>query len=186
MGKTNCYSNEVTREKNLQLWSSSERETAGWNNKGLNVIFTSVSAEEFIRISNCETSKEAWDILCTTHEGTKAVRDSKLQMIISKFEELRIKEDECFDDFYGKLTNLVNLSFSLGEKMAESKVVCKVLRSLPERFRPEVTAIEESKILLVVLSFLCFPFRCVCCTSFVFLSYSFSFNLNVGLTGKKK
>lgn len=38
----------------------------------------SVSQEEFMRISNCEVSKEAWVTLMLTHKGTKVVRDSKL------------------------------------------------------------------------------------------------------------
>ena len=35
--------------------------------------------------------------------------------------------------------------FKLGEKMDDSKIVRKILRSLPERFRVKVTTIEESK-----------------------------------------
>ncbi|XP_022891620.1 uncharacterized protein LOC111406424 [Olea europaea var. sylvestris] len=35
--------------------------------------------------------------------------------------------------------------FNLGERIPETKIVRKVLRSLPERFKPKVTAIEESK-----------------------------------------
>ena len=35
--------------------------------------------------------------------------------------------------------------FNLGEKTEDSKVVQKILRSLPENFRAKVTAIEESK-----------------------------------------
>ena len=35
--------------------------------------------------------------------------------------------------------------FNLGEKMEDSKVVRKILQSLPESFRAKVTAIEESK-----------------------------------------
>ena len=35
--------------------------------------------------------------------------------------------------------------FNLGEKTEDSKVVRKILRSLPESFRAKVTAIEESK-----------------------------------------
>ena len=34
--------------------------------------------------------------------------------------------------------------FNLGEKMEDSKVERKILRSLPESFRAKVTAIEES------------------------------------------
>ena len=35
--------------------------------------------------------------------------------------------------------------FNLGEKTEDSKIVRKILRSLPESFRAKVTAIEESK-----------------------------------------
>ena len=35
--------------------------------------------------------------------------------------------------------------FNLGEKTEDSKIVRKILQSLPENFRAKVTAIEESK-----------------------------------------
>ncbi|XP_022862783.1 uncharacterized protein LOC111382965 [Olea europaea var. sylvestris] len=66
-------------------------------------------------------------------------------MLTSRFEEIKMKDDESFDEFYAKLNDIVNSSFNLGEKILESKIVRKVLRSLPERFRPKVIAIEESK-----------------------------------------
>ncbi|XP_022854061.1 uncharacterized protein LOC111375463 [Olea europaea var. sylvestris] len=65
-------------------------------------------------------------------------------MRVSMFEEIRMKDDESCDEFYAKLNDIVNSSFNLGEKIFESKIVRKVLRSLPERFRPKVTMIEES------------------------------------------
>ena len=43
-------------------------------------------------------------------------------------------DDETFDDFYAKLSDIVNSCFTLGEKIPEAKVVGKILRSLPERF----------------------------------------------------
>ncbi|XP_022876710.1 uncharacterized protein LOC111394893 [Olea europaea var. sylvestris] len=66
-------------------------------------------------------------------------------MLASRFEEIRIKDDESFDEFYAKLNDIVNSSFNLGKRILESKIVRKVLRSLPKRFRPKVTATEESK-----------------------------------------
>ena len=54
-------------------------------------------------------------------------------------------EDESFDSFYSKLSEVVIGKFNLGKKMKDSKVVRKILRSLPESFRAKVTAIEESK-----------------------------------------
>ena len=56
-----------------------------------------------------------------------------------------MKEDETFDEFYAKLKNIVNFAFNLGESIAESKIVRKILRSLLERFYAKITAIEEVK-----------------------------------------
>ena len=39
----------------------------------------------------------------------------------------------------------MNSAFNLGKTIPESKIVRKVLRSLPERFHAKITAIEESK-----------------------------------------
>ena len=55
-----------------------------------------------------------------------------------------MSEDESFDSFYGKLNEVVVSKFNLGEKTEDSKIVRKILRSLPEGFRAKVTAIEES------------------------------------------
>ena len=55
-----------------------------------------------------------------------------------------MKNSETFDEFYAKLSDIVNSSFNLGEKIPESKVVGKILRSLHDRFQPKVTAIEEA------------------------------------------
>ena len=63
----------------------------------------------------------------TTYEGTKKVKYTKLQMLTSRFEELKMSEDESFDSFYGKLNDVVIGKFNLGEKSEDSKIVRKVL-----------------------------------------------------------
>ena len=85
------------------------------------------------------------EILETTYEGTKKVKDTKLQMLTTWFKELKMSEDESFDSFYSKLNEVVVSKFNLGEKTKDSKIVRKTLRSLPESFRAKVTVIEESK-----------------------------------------
>ena len=81
----------------------------------------------------------------TTYKGTKKVKDTKLQMLTTRFEELKMSEDESFDSFYSKLNEVVIGKFNMGEKTEDSKIVREILRSLPESFRAKVTAIEESK-----------------------------------------
>ena len=73
------------------------------------------------------------------------MKDTKLQMLTTRFEELKMSEDESFDSFCGKLNEVVVSKFYLGEKMEEAKIVRKILRSLPESFRAKVITIEESK-----------------------------------------
>ena len=47
--------------------------------------------------------------------------------------------------FFNELSDIINSSFNLGEPVLGSKVVRKISRSLLERFKPKVIAIEESK-----------------------------------------
>ena len=56
-----------------------------------------------------------------------------------------MSEDESLDSFYSKLNEVVISKFNLGEKMEDSKVVRKILRSLPKSFCVKVTATEEGK-----------------------------------------
>jgi hypothetical protein len=65
------------------------------NDKALHALCQALSPSEFARISNCEIAKDAWQILETTYEGTKLVKSVKLQMLISKFEEIKMLEEEC-------------------------------------------------------------------------------------------
>ena len=104
-----------------------------------------MSPDEFHRISHITIAKEVWEILETTYEGTKKVKDTKLQMLTTRFEELKMSEDESFDSFYSKLNEVVVNKFNLGEKTKDSKIVRKILQSLPESFCAKVIAIEESK-----------------------------------------
>ena len=66
-------------------------------------------------------------------------------MLATKFENIRMHENQTCSSFYFELSDIVNSSFNLEEPILDSKVVRKILRSLLERFRAKVTVIEESK-----------------------------------------
>ena len=126
-------------------WDDAKIKAVNFNSRALNALFSVVTNDEFEKISFTETAKEAWTILQTTYEGTKAVKDSKLQRLTTSFEEIKMEEDKSFDEFYAKLKDIVNSAFNLRETILEPKIVRKVLRSLPERFHAKITVIEESK-----------------------------------------
>jgi hypothetical protein len=66
-------------------------------------------------------------------------------MLISRFEEIMMFDDETFGEFYSKMSDLRNSMVSLGKSVSDVKLIQKILRSWPERFKIKVTTIEESK-----------------------------------------
>ena len=83
----------------ISEWQTSQKEAATFNSKAMNAIFRAVSMEEFKRISHVEVVHTTWNILQTVHEGTKAIKINKLQQLTSKFESIRMSDDESFDEF---------------------------------------------------------------------------------------
>ena len=124
---------------------TSQKEAAVFNSKTMNAIFNAFSMGEFKRISNVKVAHTAWNILQTVHESIKAVKINKLQQLTSKFESIRMSDDESFDEFYAKLNDIVNSAYNLDAIYDQPKIVKKILRSFTENFRPKVTAIIESK-----------------------------------------
>ncbi len=124
-------------------WTKAEDELALGNHKALNALYNGVDKNMFRLIKRCTEAKEAWEILITTQEGTSKVKNSRLQMLTTKFENLRMKEDETVHDFHMTILDYANTFDSLGEKLLEERMVRKMLRSLPKKFDMKVTAIEE-------------------------------------------
>ena len=126
-------------------WDDAKIKAANFNSRALNALFNAIMNKEFKKISSTEIAKEALTIFYTTYEGTKAIKDLKLQRLTTNFEKIKMEKDESFDEFYAKLKDIVNSTFNLGETIPKPKIVRKVLRSLSERFHAKITVIEESK-----------------------------------------
>ena len=60
------------------IWDEAALAAANANSKPLNAIFCGIFPNEFHRISHVTIAKEACQILETTYEGTKKVKDTKL------------------------------------------------------------------------------------------------------------
>ena len=63
-------------------------------------------------------------------ELIKTIKINKLQQLTSRFESIRMANDETFDDFYAKLNDVVKSAFNLGEVYNQPKIVRKILRFL--------------------------------------------------------
>jgi hypothetical protein len=54
-----------------------------------------------------------------------------------------MKEDENIAAYFLRVEEIMNAIIGLGEEIEESIIVKKVLRSLPMRFNPKISTIEE-------------------------------------------
>jgi hypothetical protein len=139
--ETEWYSPSTT----IAEWTVVQISSQISNDKALYTLCQALSPSKFARISNCESSQEAWQNLETTDEGKKIVKSAKLQMLISKSEQIKMLEDETFNELYTRIKGLRNSMVSLGKNFSYVKLIIKILRFSPEHFRIKVTTIEESK-----------------------------------------
>jgi hypothetical protein len=68
-----------------------------------------------------------------------------LQMLISRFEKIKMLENETVSQFYTRINDLRNSMVTLGKRVSDVKLIKKILRSLPECFKIKETSIKESK-----------------------------------------
>ena len=70
---------------------------------------------------------------------------SRTELLISKFENLQIKEHETIRQYHAKISDISNDLFILGENIPREKLIRKVLRTLPKRFSYKASTIKEKK-----------------------------------------
>ena len=115
-----------------------------WKLQGIECI-VQWGRQEYVQTDQkCTVAKDAWEILKNGHEGTSKVKISRLQLLTTKFENLKMMEDKNIHDYYLNILDIANSFDSFGEKIYDEKLVRKILRSLPKRFDIKVTAIEEA------------------------------------------
>ncbi|CAM8923342.1 unnamed protein product [Rhodiola kirilowii] len=124
------------------LWDEEDEKSSIGNSKAMNAIFSGVDENVVKLIINCEVAKEAWDILQTAYEGTDKVRNSRIQIVTTKFEDMKMKESETIPEYNVRVLDLSKEAAALGKPIDGDQMTSKVLRSLPPRLAMKV-AIEE-------------------------------------------
>jgi hypothetical protein len=92
---------------------------------------------------HCESKNELWDKLKKAYEGDTKVKNAKLQSYRIQFESLKMEEYEDIATYFLRIDEVVNTMRGLGETVENVIIVQKVLRSLPARFYPKISSLEE-------------------------------------------
>ncbi|WOH12137.1 hypothetical protein DCAR_0831636 [Daucus carota subsp. sativus] len=141
--------------KSMELWDLVEKGFSDRDNdanrlrenkkkeaKALFFIQQAMHETIFSRIASATKAKEAWDILKTEFQGSAKVIEVKIQILSRDFETLLMKDGESVQEFLSRVSGIVSQMRALGETIPDKKIVCKVLRSLPQKFDSVVSAIE--------------------------------------------
>ncbi|MCI34336.1 serine/threonine protein kinase SRPK1, partial [Trifolium medium] len=98
---------------------------------------------EFVKITNTSTAKAVYDSLCATYEGNEQVKEAKANLLVQQYELFKMKEDENIETMFPRFQTLVFELQVLKKCYTTTDHVKKILRSLPPKWRPKVTAIQE-------------------------------------------
>jgi hypothetical protein len=101
----------------------------------LDVLCSTVPPGMVTVIANKDTTKEAWDAISTMCVGNDLVKKNTAQQLRREFELATFKDGDMVEDYALRLTSTVATLATLGEVVEESKVVEKMLCSVPSRFK---------------------------------------------------
>lgn len=86
-----------TIKKPYESWS--QEEITRVDSKAMNIICFTLNCDEFFKVSTCTTTKEMWDLIQVTHEGTLEVRRARKNSFIQEYETFQMQEGETTEDF---------------------------------------------------------------------------------------
>ena len=68
---------DKTVQKPISTFTHEKTEKVVKNYKALNILFRDLNSNKFNHMFACDTTKEVWETLQTTYEGTSQVQESK-------------------------------------------------------------------------------------------------------------
>jgi putative heme iron utilization protein len=116
----------------------------------LAAIVQAVPESVMMGVVEQETAKKVWDALKEMHIGEECVKKARVQTLRRELDGMYMGESEKFNEFCLKVTTIVNEIRSLGTKVEEIASVEKLLRSVPDKFLPIVSTIEQWGDLIVM------------------------------------
>ncbi|GAV74114.1 UBN2 domain-containing protein [Cephalotus follicularis] len=135
--------NVIPKPRNT--YDDNDRRIVQINAKAKHIIICAINSNDFNRISSCISTKEMWDRLEVTYEGTNQVKEAKISRLVHDYEMFTMNENEDIKSTFSRFTNIINALQALDKTYSNSEMVRKILRYLPKSWMPKVTAIEEAK-----------------------------------------
>jgi hypothetical protein len=108
-------------------------------------LFAAVSSTIFTRIMSRKTVKSIWDYLKEEYAGDERIRGMQVLNLIRDFELQKMKESETIKEYSDRLLGIANKIRLLGSEFSDSRIIEKILVTVPERYEATVTTLENTK-----------------------------------------
>lgn len=127
------------------LWTAVDTGTTDYTDDryAMEALLRSVPPEMHGMLASKKTTKDAWDAIRTLRMGAERARESRAQTLRQQYDDVRFKPGEGVDDFGMRLQSLVNEMATVGEEVAEKKVLLKFLRVVPKKYKQLAWSIES-------------------------------------------
>ena len=108
-------------------------------------LFVVVSQMIFMRIMSLKTTKKTWDYLKAEYEGDERIHGMKVLNLIMDFELQKMKESESVVEYSDRLLIIANKVRLLRSVLNDSRIIEKLLVTIPEKFEVTITSLENTK-----------------------------------------
>ncbi|GAV67583.1 UBN2 domain-containing protein, partial [Cephalotus follicularis] len=110
----------VSKPRNL--YDDNDRKRVQINAKAKHIIICAINSNDFNRISSCISTKEMWDRLAVTYEGTNQVKEAKISMLVHDYEMFTMNENEDIKSMFSRFTNVINALQALDKTYSNSEM----------------------------------------------------------------
>ncbi|VFQ89750.1 unnamed protein product [Cuscuta campestris] len=131
--------------KDEDEYDEADLKKAQLNATAINFLYCAVNANDYQKISRCQTANQMRNKLMITYEGTPQVRESKIDLLTHEYELFAMKENELVEDMFGRFSNIINDLDMLGKTLTDKELVRKILRSLTKEWESKVNSIYEGR-----------------------------------------
>lgn len=92
-----------------------------------------------------ETTFDIWNYLKKEYEGNQKIKGMQVLNLVREFEMQRMKESETVKEYSDRLLNIVNKVRLFGSNFDDTRIIQKILVTVPERFEATITSLENTK-----------------------------------------
>nr|XP_009776144.1 PREDICTED: uncharacterized protein LOC104225967 [Nicotiana sylvestris] len=128
--------------EDIDSYTNEQMSVVQVNNKARNLFYNAISGKEY-EISSCDTTKEMWDKLEVTYEGTNKVKKIHINMLFHNYELFQMKEGESIEEMFSRFNKIISDLKAFGKPYTSGDQVRNIFRSLPTTWQTKVVTLES-------------------------------------------